>query len=742
MRFAAGKNAPGCNLDVQGSSEDSSCNTNHFDAVEFDAVGPVSYRAPDYEYGVKACRKADCGIKEAGVYLGRTLPSLLDEGCDIQARAHREATLNQYKRRATPTGDWQSYTLGDIRQAADEIALALKRYKAGGTGTPLKNDNKRIVASAGEPVCAALLMNSDVFFVMADIGCLLAQLVTVPMLPEQPVDATELMLKETEAAVLFVSSLNQVKALRPIFPHLTALRLIVVASSISQEQQDRSTTLQWAIPSTIELISLDTLRQQAQWSSTKAKALRDAISPQDLATIVYTQRANGRPLGAMLTHENLSGSVLAAFSTLPCLRKGANEVALSFLPLHHIFARGFIYGSLSYGQNLYFSNPRLVMKHLCELRPTVFFTVPRLLEKVYEGWQATPQQLCGPMAKPKKMAIAWANQLAQRYRLDQHLTSESAYKRLSWQLPLRALSALSYKAQLWLARQTVFRPLRNLFGGRLNCFISGGAALPPEVMTLLSAAGLVICQGYGLTEASSTLCFTRRQWSRAGTVGVPMPGVTIALAPDGEVMVNAPYVMQGYYKAPEATQAVLENGWLHTGDRGQFSDDGLLTLTGCKKQLFKLSIGEYIAPSPIEAALRQSPLVHQSLVVGPGRKFCGILIFPNMPALTAHAQQLGLSTPTELLCHHPQILNIYQSLVDQTNESLPSWSRVKRFALINAELTQENGRLLAPERPNRELLYRTLVEEIDKLYQTPTKQSVTTSLNNPIAGQILPEAPA
>jgi long-chain acyl-CoA synthetase len=671
------------------------------------------YTAPVHEEGVEACRQTDCGIKEAAVHLGRSLPSLLDEGCQLSP----DSTINYYGQ-----GRWQSETLRSLKQATEEVALALRQYRQIDRQIDWQIDWQ---IEKGDR--AALLMASDSAFVTADIGCLLAQLVTVPISPEQSREAIIYMLKETAARVLFISDEKQLKQLLPKLSELSELRLIVVAAerenkaadSVDSSLNSRPThtlqTLQNQLPDTVEIITLGALRQQATWTETQAQALRADIDAQALATIVYTLSESGQLLGAMLSHENLSGSALAAFSALPCLRKGASEVALSFLPLHHIFARGFVYGSLCYGQNLYFSNPRQVMKHLGELKPTVFFTVPRLLEKVYEGWLAAPQKLKGPFAYLPKMLWAWGQRLAKHYQLS---------TRPSW----------LEKVQLWVARRSVFRPIGQLFGGRLHCFISGGAALPAEVMALFLAAGLGLCQGYGLTEASSTVSFTRRQWSRAGTVGVPMPGVEMALAPDGEVMVRAPYVMQGYYQHPEATQAVLEpNGWLHTGDRGEFSADGLLTLTGYKKELFKLSIGEYIAPKVAEQALRASPLVQHALVVGPGRKFCAMLIFPEMIALAAQARQLGLLMPVEQCLEEPQILAIFQALINQANLSLPVGCTIKRFRLVNAELTVANHLLqssrqltsgqLVSHQLNRDALYLTFANDIDKLYEALPKKS-------------------
>lgn len=689
------------------------------------------YRAPLNEEVVEACRKTSCGVKQAAVQLGRTLPSLLDEGCEFsystasqkvffigsrQLEEASTATINHYE-----DGRWKSWTLENLRTCAERVAIALQQRKG---------------IEKGDRV--ALLMDSNVPFVMADIGSLLAQLVTVPMLPEQSIEVTQYILKETEASVLVVSRLQQVEKLLPVLSKLATLRLIVVADTsdswkeneLAQEQLDKLAAIQWSLPDAVELVGIEALQQEALWSKEKAQRMRAQISPTDLATIVYTLGRDGLPLGAMLTHENLSGSVLAAFSTLPCLRKGPKEVALAFLPLHHIFARGFVYGSLSFGQSLYFSTPRRVMKHLRELKPTVFFTVPRLLEKVYEGWLAAtflddsnrtkqrPKHKALPSFYFKQLALSWAWHLAHRYKAD---TTQS----------------VMYRAQLWIARQTVLKPLRQLFGGRLKCFITGGAALPDKVMTLMLAAGLNLCQGYGLTEASSTLSFTRRHWVRAGTVGVPMPGVEMTLTSDGEVMVKAPYVMQGYYRNPEATQAALENGWLHTGDRGHFSSDGLLTITGQKKALFKLSIGEYVAPEPIEQALQTSSLIERALVVGPGQKFCGLLIFPDAAALATRAQQLGLALPIELLVEQPQIVALYQSLVDRVNASLPTWSTVKRFQLVAADSVEgavglekcDRSSLLSSDRA---LLYKTFSQEIENIYNPSQPETVPISVTESI----------
>lgn len=263
----------------------------------------------------------------------------------------------------------------------------------------------------------------------------------------------------------------------------------------------------------------------------------------------------------MLTHENITADVLTTFSSLEDLKLGAKEVILSFLPLTHIFARALVYGHIYYGHSIYFSTANRMVRDFQTVRPTIVATVPRLLEKTYQKILDRGSKLTGF----EKTVFDWALKLAQSYELGRKSNSLETI-------------------QFALADSLVFARWRKPFGGRLKYFISGGAALKGEVANFLSAAGMTVLQGYGLTETSAVLCFNRENLNRAGTVGLPIPGVEIAIADDGEILVKAPYVMQGYYRNFEATKAVIdEEGWLHTGDLGRFTSEGFLTITGSKK---------------------------------------------------------------------------------------------------------------------------------------------------------------
>ena len=278
---------------------------------------------------------------------------------------------------------------------------------------------------------------------------------------------------------------------------------------------------------------------------------------------------------------------------------------------------------------------------------------------------------------------------------------------------LKPFEALQFKLADWL----VFSQWRKPFGGRLQYFISGGAALRADIANILSAARMPVLQGYGLTETSSVICCNRGKLNRAGTVGIPIPGVEIAIASDGEILVKAPYVMQGYYKDLKATKSVIDDqGWLHTGDLGKLTPEGFLTITGSKKDLFKLSTGKYVIPQPLENQVKQSTLVEQAVVVGIQKKFCGMLIFPNLERLRQRAETLNLHLPITELLQQPEIIALYQTLVDDANKQLPSWSKVKRFQLLNAHLTVANGLLHPNLKVNRAKVNEIFATKIDALY--------------------------
>ncbi|MDJ0744038.1 MAG: AMP-binding protein [Xenococcaceae cyanobacterium MO_167.B27] len=662
--------------------------------------------------------------------LGRTLPSLLDEACKSYPNYR---AFNQWK-----TNAWQPQSNAKMRIATEELALGLLEEE-------LEQGDK-----------IALLMHSDLNFCLADFGSLVAGLINVPIDLTQTIDNIVFILSHSEAKVLIVSDLDLLAQIIPYLGNTPNLHTVIVAdipddwsekriqlltcgvnefgvknqesevdelennnpkftsSTLNVQQktpnysqaclcipmllcQGRQDLHCPRLPQCIQLLSLDEVRARGKklWNQEGLKQLRSSISPQDLATIVYIAGETGEPKGVMLSHENITADILTTFRSIPDLKPGAIETVLSFLPLTHIFARALIYGHLNYGHSIYFSTPNRAVRDFKTVQPTLVATVPRLLEKIYHKIIDRGSKL----KRIQKIIFNWAFKLAQNYELGNSIS---------------IFNALQLKLADWL----VFSQWRKPFGGRLKYFISGGAGLRAEIANLLSGAGMIVLQGYGLTETSSVICCNRNGLNRAGTVGLPIPGVEIAIAPDREILVKAPYVMQGYYKNPEATKSVIdESGWLHTGDLGAFTPEGFLTITGSKKDLFKLSTGKYVIPQPLEEQVERSRLVAQAVAVGREKKFCGMLIFPDLEQLQKQAEALGgQHLPTEDLLKQPEIIALYQTLVDRANEKLPRWSNVKQFQLVNPKLSVEN-RLLEPNlQVNRSQVNKIFAREINALY--------------------------
>jgi long-chain acyl-CoA synthetase len=639
-------------------------------------------------------------------FLGRPLPTLLDEGC--------QNTPNPDGFHQWGSSGWQTFSNTTVRSAAEDLALGLMH----------------LGLDRGDRI--AFLMHSDVQFCVADFGSLLAGLVNVPIDLTQTLENIIATLQHSDARVLIISNLdllNQVSAYLGQAPQLQHVIVVQVPArwgqykSQTHPEQPQDVPL---IPSPLACLSLSELhvkedeqslpyctegiriwslteiqRQgQSQHSEDALQHLRDQMHPQDLATLIYVPDTTGHLQGVMLTHENLSTNALSAFSALPTLKVGAKEVVLSFLPLNHVLARSLLYGHIAYGHSIYFSTPHQVMKHLQKVQPTILTTVPLLLEKVYSKLLEAAHKAAH---KPSRLDLQrclqqWGVGLAQRYEWGQSV---------SW------WDALLLK----LADPLIFAQWRSLFGGRLRYLLSGGAALDGKVVNFFGAAGIRIFQGYGLTQTSAVVCVNREHLNQAGTVGLPIPCAEVNLAADGEILVRGSSVTSGYFKNPELTRASINaEGWLHTGDLGSFTTDGYLRVTGLKKDLFKLATGKYIAPLPIEQQLRRSPLIDHAVVVGSGRKFCGVLLFPNGKGLRQEAQKLGLAYFSEDLLRHPWILKRYQTLVESANCHLPYWSAIKQFRLVPNVLTVEKGLLTPMGQLQRAAIAEHFAPDIEALY--------------------------
>jgi long-chain acyl-CoA synthetase len=659
---------------------------------------------------------------KALVPLGHTLPALLEAACQ---RSPNAIAFNQW----TELG-WNSLSNQMFKSATDDLALGL-------LGLGLAKGDR-----------VAFLMHNDLNFAIADMGCLLAGLVNVPIDLSQTLENIFFVLSHSEAKALVVANLDLLKQIAPHLDKAPDLQQIIVAEVPSDWQPTeliassaipnsnastrasipthacldlhtflygtRSGSQEISLPQCLLIFSMHEVQAQGLGALSHPKPLHASLTAKDLATIIYIPNEAGKLEGVMLSHENLSGNALAAFASLPNLEWGDREVALFFLPFTHVFARCLLYGHIYYGHSIYFSHPNRLLKHLKEVQPTVLASVPLLLEKFYSKIIERGQK---SSSWAERQIFAIALRLAQQYELGREQRGI---------LGLRTGSIFNMGSDLALkiADRLVYKHWRALFGDRLKFLLSGGAALSAELATVFNAAGVQVLQGYGLTQTSGVVCFNRGANHGAGTVGSPIPGVEIAIAPDSEILVRGLYVTQGYYQDSTATdQAIDAAGWLHTGDLGAFTAKGLLKITGMKKSLFKLSTGKYIAPEPLEARLKRSNLIQQAVIIGSDRKFCAALIVPNLNALRDRCRELGVRVTESNLLQNPCVLSLYSAAIETANCHLPYWATIKRFQLLETEFTLDNGLLInssSKAKINRPEVLNRFADQIDTLYGTPT----------------------
>jgi long-chain acyl-CoA synthetase len=399
----------------------------------------------------------------------------------------------------------------------------------------------------------------------------------------------------------------------------------------------------------------------------------------------------------MLTQSNLVSNVLDASERYEF---SPDDISLSVLPLSHVFERTGMYVYLRYGMRVHYAESiEKVPDNLQEVKPSIFIGVPRIFEKVFERARMKASQA----GRINETIFDWAISVAKEY----------AVLKEKGEAPPLSLTAKHNVADLM-----VFSKLRDFFGGRLRFCITGGAALPDEIFLIFTGAGIPIMQGYGLTETSPVISSNNPSAIRVGTVGRPIRNVEVRIAEDGEIEVRGPGVMQGYYNKPEATAEVFTaDGWFKTGDIGELDSDGFLKITDRKKELFKTSGGKYIAPSPIEQMLRGSRFISQAVLVGNERKYPAALIVPNFEMLRSYAELKGLDIQTDTeFCTHPRILDLIERQIASMTAGLGQFEKVKKFALLEKELSVENGELTPTLKVKRRVIDERYRDVIESLY--------------------------
>ncbi|UPL51059.1 AMP-dependent synthetase/ligase [Hymenobacter sublimis] len=560
-------------------------------------------------------------------------------------------------------GTWQPLSTTRVQELSNHVSLGLHQLGIG-------RGDKVAIISANRPE-----------WVVADFGIAQLGAVSVPMYPTITVEDYRHIFQDAGVRVVLV----QDKKL------LARVQQAVAGLARGPEHIFTFDKLE-GVAHFGELLALGQGENPADLEPLKA-----AVQPEDLLTLIYTSGTTGRPKGVMLSHRNILYNCENLTGHLPM---PAGQKALSFLPLSHIFERTATYLYLRLGFSVWYAESvERIADNLREVQPQVFTTVPRLLEKIYDKIVAQGQKLTGA----KKKLFFWALNLGLRYDTQQN-------------------QGFWYNTQLALANKLVFSKWREALGGQVRYIVSGGGALQPRLARVFWAAGIPVMEGYGMTETSPVIAASQpvAEGNFIGAVGPAIPGVEVKIAPDGEILTRSPSVMQGYYNRPDLTAEVIDQeGWLHTGDIGEFVQGKFLKITDRKKEMFKTSNGKYVAPQPLESKISESPLVEQVMVVGEGEKYAAALLVPAFAELRAWAKSHNL--PTDLsdaaLAAHAQVQQLYEQLVQQANAAFAQWEQIKKVALLPTLWSVESGELTPTMKVKRKIVSQNNQQRIESLFR-------------------------
>ncbi len=531
----------------------------------------------------------------------------------------------------------------------------------------------------------AILSENRPEWVIADYASLTAGFVDVPLYPVLPPEQIAYSLHDAGAVALFVSTAAQAAKISAVRDQLPELRHVIGFGEVVEPGEDMT------------LAALEAAGAAAETPDAAARWRADAMAvPSDeVATIVYTSGTTGEPKGAMLTHGNIASNVSSVIDVLPVSRE---DVSLSFLPLSHILQRMFDYLMFASGISIaYVESMDTITQNLGEVRPTIVASVPRVYEKIYS--RVLENALAGSAIK--KRIFFWARAVGAKWAQ----TTLAGRKPSAW-------LALEYA----IASRLVFSKLRARVGGRLRHFVSGGAPLAPEINNFFFAAGLPVLEGYGLTETSPVIAVNTPDHNRIGTVGRPIGGIEVRIAPDGEILTRGPHVMKGYFGKPDATRDAIDaDGWFHTGDIGVL-EDGYLRITDRKKDIIVTAGGKNIAPQPIENQIKMNKYVSQAVMLGDRRKFPIVLVVPNFEQLEKWAKLKNL-----LYTDRRQLLALPLARAKMEKEvlgkltGLAHFEMPKKLGLLEHDFTVESGELTPTLKVKRRVIekrYRALIESL------------------------------
>ncbi len=577
--------------------------------------------------------------------------------------------------------EWITYSTDEVRDYVDWVSYGLLSmgYQKG---------DKVATISGNKPE-----------WNFVDIGLAQAGMIHVPIYPTIGTDEYEYILEHSDVKVIIVGNKSIYSKVSPVAGKLAQLKDIYSFDPVD------------GVKPFSEIIEAG--KMNSERLKDELIKIRESIMPEDLVTIIYTSGTTGNSKGVMLSHNNL---VKNAITTSKAHHLGYGHRAVSFLPLCHVYERMVNYHFQYKGISIYYiENMGTISEAVKEIKPHIFNTVPRLLEKIYDNIVARGRNL--PWLK--RQIFFWAVNLGLKFRLKQN--------------------SQFYRFRLGVARKLIFSKWKEALGGELEVMVSGGAALQSRLEKIFWAAGLPIIQGYGLTETSPVIAVNPLRIDEIGfgTVGPVIEGVEVKIAEDGEILCRGVNIMMGYYKAPDLTAEMIDSdGWLHTGDIGVIEGGKFLRITDRKKEMFKLSAGKYIAPQVIENKLKESSFIEQAMVIGENQKFASALLSPNFSFLHdwCSIHKIQFRDNNELI-ELSEVLDRFSKEVREVNKSLGEFEQIKRFRLVTEEWTPQTGELSPTLKLKRNYLAKEYKDIISEIYFNGDKESnVIGRIKNGING--------
>jgi long-chain acyl-CoA synthetase len=526
----------------------------------------------------------------------------------------------------------------------------------------------------------SILANTRAEWTYFDFAALSAGAVVVPIYQTNSAEECRYVLENSDAKVVVVEDDEQMEKIRAVRDRLPLLEHVVRMTGSSED----------AI-SADDLAARGAGHDDGEW-----EARWSSVSADDVCTLIYTSGTTGPPKGCIISHGNYR-AMLDMVNETSVIED--EDVTYLYLPLAHSFALLIQLGSFDLGATIAYweRDPLKIMPNLAELKPTYFPSVPRIFEKIYTAATSGMEKEGGL----KKAIFDWAIGVGKKMR-----EAERSGRKPGFLL----------RRQYEFADRQVLSKIRGLFGGRLRLAVSGAAPINPEILRFFDAAGVLVLEGWGMTETSTAATISSPDDFKIGTIGKPFPGCQVRIAEDGEILVKGPNVFQGYYKNEEATRETIVDGWLHTGDIGEIDSDGFIKITGRKKDIIITAGGKNITPANLEAEIKQQPLVSQCVVVGDRRPYLVALVTLDPEEAAAYAKEHGLSEDPEQLASNPEIKAILDAHVEKINQNFARVEQVKKIAILPHDLSQESGELTPTLKVKRAVVAAKHEPEVEQLY--------------------------